>query len=568
MSLSRATTAPSTPKDAHRKSKLKGVNGPEPIVKPKAVRAKSVPVVAEVDIFVPHRSEYKVMIDPESGLPCTAMLNQTNLAENNNKFFLIQALESVDGKSFASWFRWGRVGYTGQTNLQDFTTAEGARECFMTKFSDKTLNEWSKNIFKSFNPCHKKYTLLAVESLTETKEAADSRGAQVELVKVEYEKTKLETDIYELIKLISSREMFESELKVAGLDLTRMPLGRISQLMIKNGYDILKQIEKELLRVGGPRREVLSELSGKFYTVIPHSFGFSKAISFVINSFEKLREKSEVLESLENVREGIENENRMEPVEKISVKPNPVDDCYQRLGFILEIVPRDSSEFSLIQQYKENTQGESHIQRSSIRNIYKLKNSEDQAVKGTRRPRGKKPKVSSDGRMLLWHGSRLTNWVSILSHGLKIAPPEAPHTGYMFGKGIYTADCFSKAANYCFVSESRQKTGLVVLCEVDLGKSLNLLEADYEAEQKLGSEFQSTKGVGKWFPDPQGNVVTEEGLVVPTGKLRSADDKTSSEQQRSSRRVAAQQGLLYNEYIVYEASRVRMKYLVELEFAR
>ena len=28
--------------------------------------------------------------------------------------------------------------------------------------------------------------------------------------------------------------------------------------------------------------------------------------------------------------------------------------------------------------------------------------------------------------MLLWHGSRMTNWVGILSQGLRIAPPEAP----------------------------------------------------------------------------------------------------------------------------------------------
>lgn len=34
-------------------------------------------------------------------------------------------------------------------------------------------------------------------------------------------------------------------------------------------------------------------------------------------------------------------------------------------------------------------------------------------------------------RMLLWHGSRLSNWVGILSQGLRVAPPEAPVTGYM-----------------------------------------------------------------------------------------------------------------------------------------
>ena len=29
-------------------------------------------------------------------------------------------------------------------------------------------------------------------------------------------------------------------------------------------------------------------------------------------------------------------------------------------------------------------------------------------------------------RMLLWHGSRTTNYAGILSQGLRIAPPEAP----------------------------------------------------------------------------------------------------------------------------------------------
>jgi poly [ADP-ribose] polymerase len=66
--------------------------------------------------------------------------------------------------------------------------------------------------------------------------------------------------------------------------------------------------------------------------------------------------------------------------------------------------------------------------------------------------------------MLLWHGSRITNFVGILSQGLRIAPPEAPVSGYLFGKGIYLADMIDKSANYCRSYGS--DTALVLLIEV------------------------------------------------------------------------------------------------------
>ena len=49
--------------------------------------------------------------------------------------------------------------------------------------------------------------------------------------------------------------------------------------------------------------------------------------------------------------------------------------------------------------------------------------------------------------------------------GLRIAPPEAPSTGYMFGKGVYFADMFSKSASYCCSSKAAS-TGVLLLCEV------------------------------------------------------------------------------------------------------
>lgn len=80
-----------------------------------------------------------------------------------------------------------------------------------------------------------------------------------------------------------------------------------------------------------------------------------------------------------------------------------------------------------------------------------------------------KPFKKLHNRKLLWHGSRTTNFAGILSQGLRIAPPEAPVTGYMFGKGIYFADMVSKSANYCCTGPTNP-TGLLLLCDVALGE--------------------------------------------------------------------------------------------------
>lgn len=107
-------------------------------------------------------------------------------------------------------------------------------------------------------------------------------------------------------------------------------------------------------------------------------------------------------------------------------------------------------------------------------------------------------------KKLLWHGSRLTNFVGILSQGLRIAPPEAPVTGYMFGKGVYFADMSSKSANYCFTSRENN-TGILLLCEVACGNMNEKIHADYYAAN-LPENKHSTKGVGKIQPDPKNAV--------------------------------------------------------------
>ena len=125
----------------------------------------------------------------------------------------------------------------------------------------------------------------------------------------------------------------------------------------------------------------------------------------------------------------------------------------------------------MLESYVKNTHAASHSSyKLEIIDIFKTNRD------------GEATSYTSDlhNKMLLWHGSRLTNWVGILSQGLRIAPPEAPVTGYMFGKGVYFADMVSKSANYCFTSRESD-IGCLLLCEVALGNFNELYHADYNA---------------------------------------------------------------------------------------
>ena len=113
-------------------------------------------------------------------------------------------------------------------------------------------------------------------------------------------------------------------------------------------------------------------------------------------------------------------------------------------------------------------------------------------------------------------GQRLSNWCGILSGGLRIAPPEAPVTGYMFGKGVYFANMSSKSANYCFASRDAP-TGVMLLCEVGLGTQYERLQAECEADRRSNLRWPSLEK-SRSFSDLRRPSLTFDGL--PSAQVR------------------------------------------------
>uniref|UniRef100_A0A8N4F3H0 Poly [ADP-ribose] polymerase n=1 Tax=Elaeis guineensis var. tenera TaxID=51953 RepID=A0A8N4F3H0_ELAGV len=448
------------------------------------------------------KSNYHVL--HQEGEVYDAILNQTNVGENNNKFYVIQALESDDGRTFMVYNRWGRVGLRGQDKLHGpYTSRERAINEFQMKFFDKTKNQWSdRQNFICYPKC---YTWLEMDYSETEKETAVNKCD--DSISTQLRDTILEPQIAKFISLICNISMMKQQMLEIGYNAEKLPLGKLSKSTILKGYDVLRRISDVILQSD---RKTLEQLSGEFYTVIPHDFGYKKMREFVIDTPHKLKCKLDMVAALGEIEIATKILK-----DDVDMQDDPLYSCYQQLHCELMPVEVDSQEFYMIKKYMLNTHAKTHANYTvDMERIFKV--SRQGEYEHFRKFSNTK------NRMLLWHGSRLTNWTGILSQGLRIAPPEAPVTGYMFGKGVYFADMFSKSANYCYASHE-SRTGVLLLCEVALGDMAELLSANYNADH-LPEGKLSTKGVGGTAPDMSQFETLEDGLVVPLGQPKEQAD--------------------------------------------
>ena len=92
--------------------------------------------------------------------------------------------------------------------------------------------------------------------------------------------------------------------------------------------------------------------------------------------------------------------------EEISI----LDQNYGKLGCHIKTVNFQSPDYQFLKEYFDNTKG--GFANVKVGEIYEV-------VRPTEE--GSLSKIGNN--MLLWHGSRISNYVGILSQGLRIPPP-------------------------------------------------------------------------------------------------------------------------------------------------
>ena len=502
-------------------------------------------------------------------------LTKTDASTNVNKFYVIQLVHSLTSKrghEFSVFRKWGRLGgnTTGPMNgsmcVQYGSDKSSAIEAFKEKFSECTGLEFELRDVAPQRPGRYAFVELAGQQHRDD-DAQPAPPSKKRKHSKQETASKLIPEVSELINLIFDIQMIEREMsKSMDIDTSRLPPSALSRRQLEQGLGVLREIEKilystELIEkenLDGPSKELrLRDCSSRFYTIVPHCFD-RKEIIPVIDQLKMLKKRIRNIQDLMKIVDL--EEIRLSSCQKqytssSSGDSRPVADLqYEELDCTISLLDKNSSEFDIISNAVHTTHAATH-------DTYSLR--VDKIFQIARH--GEIERFESDpcktNRKLLWHGSRMSNWASILKNGLKIAPKEAPVTGYMFGKGVYFADSSSKSANYCFANND-EPDGLLVLCDVALGSQYKRLEAQFEAGAKCKKKgFDSTWGVGQHAP--------LETTTLPDGSEIFCGELAENTEQLELAKLDIPRGkpsLLYNEYIVYRESQLVMKYIVHVKF--
>ncbi|XP_050048270.1 poly [ADP-ribose] polymerase 2-like [Dermacentor andersoni] len=470
----------------------------------------------------------------DCGVFYNVVLNQSCLQMNRNKFYNMQLVEDVYNDYYYVWFRWGRVGEKGASKLvcceNDILKA---KLLFEEKFHLKTGNEWPVWATKMKFTKHKgKYDMLKMD-YSHPESHGDHIDSLVADISKNIEKSKLAPSLQKLVHLICDVKTMKQTLIDLKFDVVKMPLGRLTKEQIQAGYEALHKVE-DCINKKCPKSQLMDACS-EFYTCVPHSFTRRQRPEMICTN-EHVQEKMILLEALEGIQTSLELLKK----ELLTGNLSPIDRLYRSLNCELTELDSTETDYKLIQLAIKNTHGSTHVGfRIVLQHVFRIeKTSYNENF------------VSVGNHIMLWHGSRCSNIAGILSKGLCIAPPHVPVNGYMFGKGVYFADCVSKSANYCLREPLEE--GLLLLCEVSLGTVK--AETHSKTYDKLPPGINSVMGIGAHIPEMAGYALMSNGVKLACGKL--------------IRRQQLNTSLLYNEYIVYNTDQVKMTYLVKVKFEK
>ncbi|PRP74326.1 hypothetical protein PROFUN_16306, partial [Planoprotostelium fungivorum] len=509
---------------------------------------KSVARELDIPFIAPIDGAWKILVEDEQIWDTTLSLTDVNAyIHGTNKYALMQLLECKEqpkrnkkgifipylGEPFMILRESGHVGGSPKPKNERmyYSTLEEAKAEFTKYFHQLTKQDWPyKRGLKKNNG------YAVVEKIYDIK-------VTPEMEEEEKKSSRLEERVRDLMGCIASMPMIRKAMKRAGVDWSTLPAGRVNSSTIQEAFEILKKIEddqitlEELTEQGHnwqskemkDANERIAQLSNDFFMLIPHNL--SEVSQRSISSEGQLEEKTKLLERLRDIGTA---------VDLISSPPGfsqgvpRLDAISYGLNTRITALEATDRRFTMLTEWARRTQG-----GLRMKNVFAVSRNEEMSrFEPWRQQRIRDTGTTTPNNLLLFHGTKVSNMLGILRHGLRIAPPNAPRTGLAFGKGVYFSDAFAKSRGY-------SDGNYMFVCEVAVGKPKELHSGLYMEKPEEG--FDSTKGVGRQQPESESIAIQNNGVGIPSGTIETVQGPW----------------LGYNEFIVYDESRVKIKYIIQ-----
>lgn len=431
---------------------------------------------------------------------------------NNNKFW--EYILRDDGSVIV---KYGRVGSTCQEDPPKMMP----RTELDRKIREKT-NGRGKLGTPSYKPPYREITTLT--ATMPTGPSGPSTSASKEAIK-EAAKAQLAKHDSALVKLVerlveaNKHELYKASGGQLNLDISTgivsTPVGVITKESVIQARTVLDNISKFVKKSKFDEPDFITELNS-YLMLVPQQVGHARGWHRnVIADSSALQKQTQLLDQLEASAELADARLKSATTSQVQTSLASTPNIFDAN---LSICTDKKAIEKINKMFKESINSR-HVS-SNLRpiNIYEV-----DLPKASKAFENDGAKLSN--QMLLWHGTRIFNVLSILKSGLLL--PKTLSTmqlaGAMFGNGIYFSDQSTKSLNYSYGywdGKSKDKNCFMFLFDIGMG-NYYVPKSSYESLPKSG--YDST------FAQP--------------GKS----------------------GIMNNEMIVYRLSQARPRYLIEFD---
>jgi hypothetical protein len=341
-------------------------------------------------------------------------------------YYIIKLLKKDD--KFLITTKQGNFGEDAKEKIYEYNKKEDAIKEFNEKFEKKTGNKYGETFVKKID----KYSI--------------EYPNDDDVVKI------LDPEIQYLLNIISDEIIISTTLDKIGINPKMMPIEKINKLRIAKAEEILHKINNMQDNEISMNIAKIKEYEEEYNRYIPYK------------KTAELNNKNDVathIANIETIKNIYETYSNIIKNKKKGGLINKEEYVLEALGVEINLFKEDNPKYTQVVECIKSDKNNYKIAK-----IYEIVNKKqndifDATIK----------EKSNITKKLLFHGSPVTNWFSIIKNGFYINPTQVgvKINGKAYGNGVYFSDSLRFSHGYCNTNKyDKNNISILGLCEVGL----------------------------------------------------------------------------------------------------